>query len=101
MARSVRFHPLARTDLFDLYRYIEEQSGPVRTGAYLDRIEGLCTSLADFPERTVPRDELSSGLRTVALERRVVIALTMAETTFTILRVLYAGRDPSARDLPL
>lgn len=99
--RSVRFHPLARTDLFNLYRYIEGQSGPERAGAYLDRIDRLCASWADLPERAVPRDDLVPGLRTVALERRVLVALTVADTTVTILRVLYAGRDLSAQDVPL
>jgi toxin ParE1/3/4 len=99
--RSVRFHPLARTDLFDLYRYIERQAGPERAGAYLDRIDRLCASLADLPERAVPRDDLVPGLRTVALERRVLVALTVTDTAVTILRVLYAGRDLSAQDVPL
>ena len=101
MAYSVRFHPLARSDLFDLYHYIEGHSGPERAGIYLARIERLCTSLIDFPERTVPRDDLLPGLRTVALERRVVVALTVTDTVVTILRVLYAGRDLSAGDVPL
>ena len=101
MVRSVRFHPLARTDLFDLYPYIERQSGPERAGAYLDRLEQLCTSLADLPERTVPRDDLLPGLRTIALERRVVVALTVTDTAVMILRVLYVGRDLSAEDVPL
>ncbi|MCJ2088729.1 type II toxin-antitoxin system RelE/ParE family toxin [Methylobacterium sp. E-005] len=99
--RSVRFHPLARTDLFNLYRYIERQSGPERAGAYLDRIDQLCASLADLPERTMPRDDLVPGLRTIALERRVLVALTVSDTAVVILRVLYAGRDLSAQDVPL
>jgi plasmid stabilization system protein ParE len=71
----------------------------VRARAYLDRIQRLCTSLADFPEWTVPRDDLLPGLRTVALDRRVLIALTVTEPDVTILRVLYAGRDLSAQDV--
>ena len=101
MAYSVRFHPLARSDLFALYRYIDGQSGPERAGAYLARIERLCADLSEFPERAVPRNDLLPGLRTVALERRVVVALTVTDTVVTILRVLYAGRDLSARDIPL
>lgn len=100
MTRRVRFHPLARTDLFDLYGYIESQAGPERAGAYLDRIERLCASLAEFPERTVPRDDLVPGLRTVALERRVLLALTVTDEAVTILRVLYAGREFRPEDLP-
>ncbi|MCJ2065607.1 type II toxin-antitoxin system RelE/ParE family toxin [Methylobacterium sp. J-088] len=101
MVRSVFFHPLARADLFSLYDFIEQQSGPERAGAYLDRIRRLCMSLADLPERTVPRDDLVPGLRTVALERRLLVALTVTDTVVTILRVLYAGCDLSAQDVPL
>ena len=61
----------------------------------------LCTSLADFPERSLPRDDLLPGLRTVSLERPVLIALTVTGTDVTILRVLYAGRVLSARDVPV
>jgi len=31
--------PLAEADLFGLYRYIAERSGPAAAGAYIDRIE--------------------------------------------------------------
>ena len=47
------------------------------------------------------RDDLLPGLRTVALERRLLIALTVTDTVVTILRVLYAGRDLSTQDVPL
>lgn len=47
----------------------------------------------------MPRDDLLPGLRTVALERRVLIALTVTELDVTILRVLYAGRDLSVQDV--
>lgn len=100
MARSVQFHPLARTDLLEIYAYIESRSGPERAGDYIDRVEQLCRSLAVFPNRTRPRDDLMPGLRTVALERRVLVALTVTDMAVTILRVLYAGRDLTADDIP-
>lgn len=100
MARKVQFHPLARTDLYDLFSYIEEQAGPERAGGYIERLERLCASLADYPERTLPRDDLMPGLRTVAMERRVLIALTVTAEDVTILRVLYAGRELLVEELP-
>lgn len=100
MAHSVYFHPLARTDLLAIYAYIESQSGPERAGNYIDRVEQLCRSLAAFPNRTRPRDDIRPGLRTVALERRVLVALTVTDMAVTILRVLYAGRDLTIEDLP-
>lgn len=100
MALRVAFHPLARTDLFDLYSYIEDRSGARRAGGYLDRIEALCGSLGDLPDRGVARDDLGAGLRTIALERRVLIVYRLGADQVEILRVLYAGRDYDTEDLP-
>lgn len=100
MTHRVRVHPAARTDLFDLYRYIEAQSGPERAGGYVSRIEAVCQGLAEFPERGAPRDDIAPGIRTTVMERRVVIAFRVEDDTVTILRVLYAGRDFTPEDVP-
>lgn len=100
MARSVHFHPLARSDLLDIYTYIESRSGPEPAGTYIDRVEQLCRSLAVFPNCTRPRNDLMPGLRTMTLERRVLVVLTVTEMAVTILRVLYAGRDLTTEDIP-
>lgn len=71
MTREIVFHRLARADLFDIYDYIERQSGPVRAGDDLRRIEEACNGLKDFPEKGTPRDDIASGVRTWAIERRV------------------------------
>ncbi|WP_409564901.1 type II toxin-antitoxin system RelE/ParE family toxin [Methylobacterium sp. J-026] len=52
MARSVHFHPLARTDLLDIYAYIESRSGPERAGDFIDRVERLCRNLAVSKPKT-------------------------------------------------
>lgn len=49
MAHKVIFRPAAEADLFALYRYIAEQSGAVRAGDYVARIEEACMALATFP----------------------------------------------------
>lgn len=97
---SVRFHPLARTDLFDLYAFIEARSGPRRAGDYLARIERVCSGLAAFPERGTPRPDLAPDVRTIAMERRVLIVFRVRPEEVLILRVLYAGRDFDAADIP-
>ena len=96
MTRPVVFSPEAQDDLRQISLYIAEQSGVVRATAYLDRIEGWCLGLGDFPERGAQRDDLWPGLRTVGFERRVTIALTVAAGAVTILRILYGGRDLEA-----
>lgn len=100
MATKVTFHPLARSDLFALYSFIEERSGVSRAGGYLERIEALCGSLGEFPDRGLARDDLGAGIRTIALERRVLTVYRLAADQVVILRVLYAGRDYSAEDVP-
>ena len=100
MAHRLIYNTLARADLLNLYRYIEERNGPVIAGGYLDRIEALCASLNTMPKRGVDRSALGRGLRTVALERRVQVVYRVNPETVEILRVLYAGRDFNLDDLP-
>ena len=100
MAHRLSYNTLARSDLFNLYSYIEERNGSAIAGSYLARIEGLCASLETMPARGVDRSALGRGLRTVALERRVQVVYRMTTDTVEILRVLYAGRDFGPDDLP-
>ena len=100
VAHKVTVHPFARADLFDLYSYIETQSGRSRAGDYVDRIEALCATLADFPKRGIARDDLGGDIRTIAMERRILIVYQPTADQVTVLRVLYAGRDFGADDLP-
>ena len=100
MAHKLSYNTLARTDLLNLYQYIEERNGPAIAGRYLDRIEKLCASLDTMPERGVDRSALGRGLRTVAMERRVQVIYRVDPDTVEVLRVLYAGRDFDPDDLP-
>lgn len=100
MALRVEFHPLAEADLFDLYDYIERRSGPVIAGGYIDRIEALCGRLATLPERGAPRSDLGAGVRTLSMERRVLVIYRPGAQSVVILRVLYGGRDFSSDDVP-
>lgn len=100
MAPRVSFHRIARSDLFGIYDYIEKQGGAARAGRYIDRIESDCRALTTFPEKGKPRDDIAPGLRTRSLERRVLIAYRTDGRNVEILRVLYAGRDFGAGDIP-
>lgn len=100
MAYRVSIHPAARTDLFDLDDHITAQSGTARAAEFIGRIERACRDLADFPERGVRRDDIAPGVRTIALERRVLIAFRVEDDAVVILRMLYAGRSFSAEQIP-
>lgn len=89
MALKVFFRPQAEADISALYHYIAETSGPVVAGNYIDRIEVACLSLATFPNR----GDVTSGLCTITLERRLTIAYRVLKTRVEIVTIAYAGRD--------
>jgi toxin ParE1/3/4 len=60
---------------------------------YVERLQAYCVGLGDFPERGRRRDDLRPGLRTIGVERRVLIAFHVMGGLVTIDRVLYGGRD--------
>jgi len=93
MTYKIAFRPLAENDLVALHQYIAENSNLDRAGAYIDRIEHACMSLADFPFRGTLRDDLHPGLRIIGFERRASIAFVVENETVRILRIFYGGRD--------
>lgn len=97
---QIAFHRIARADLLGIYAYIEEHGSATRAGRYIDRIEAVCRHLTTFPGKGVPRDDITLGLRTWAMERRVLIVYRTAGNSLEILRILYAGRDFRADDVP-
>jgi len=90
---DVTFRPLAEADLFDLYRYIAHEAGRDVAGAYIDRIEAACLSLATFPERGRRRDDIGPGLRTIGFQRRAMIVFQVMVPEVVIIRVFYGGQD--------
>jgi toxin ParE1/3/4 len=93
VAHKVVFRPAAEADLFALYRYIAGESGTVRAGNYVSRIEAACMALATFPRRGTRRSDIAPGLRTIGFERRVTIAFRVLDDVVEIVAVAYAGRD--------
>jgi toxin ParE1/3/4 len=92
-AYRVRFLPLARQHLTEIYDFIAERSSPETAFGYITRIETFCRSLKDFPERGSPRDEIRPGLHVVAFERRVTVAFTAIAEDVRIIAILYGGRQ--------
>lgn len=88
----VRFTPLARRQLEELYNYIATEADPETAFGYVERIERFCAGFEAFPERGTLRDDIQPGLRLVGFERRVTVAFTVAGDEVRILSVLYAGR---------
>ena len=93
MAFEVSFRPEAEADLFDIYTYIADNVGLRIAGNYVTRIEAACMSLATFPERGAPRDDLAPGVRVLIFERRATIAYRVEGDRVRIARIFDAGRD--------
>ncbi|MGM4982076.1 MULTISPECIES: type II toxin-antitoxin system RelE/ParE family toxin [Rhizobium] len=92
MVYKIVFRPAARADLKALYSYIAKQADHRVAGAYIDRMEASCRSLAIFPERGTVRDDLFPGVRVIGFEHRASIAFIVEADTVRILRVLYGGQ---------
>ena len=92
-ALQVVFSEEAEADLFELFDYIAANASENMAGRFIDRIEALCMSLSDFPERGTPRDDIAPGIRTRSFEGRAMIVYRVEGERVRIWRVIYAGRD--------
>jgi toxin ParE1/3/4 len=85
MALSVRFHPAARAQLFDLYEYIAAETGRDRAGGFIDRIKASCLSLGTFPEMGRKAEDLGPDLRLHPFERRAMIVYRVTPEAVEVL----------------
>jgi toxin ParE1/3/4 len=89
----VSFAPEAEAQLASIYRYIAGEASPEVARTFTDQIVSKCESLALFPHRGAPHDDVRPGLRTVPFRRRVTIAYSVQSDRVTILGLFYAGQD--------
>lgn len=94
MAHKVRYRPRARLDLKEIYDWVAERADPATADAYVQRLQGACARLSEFPARGSPRDELEPGLRSIPLSGRATALYRIEGRTVRIVRILGAGRDP-------
>ncbi len=93
MSHAVRLSPLAIEDLIGLHRWIAGRADRATADAYLDRVETRIAALAIFPDRGTPRDDLAPRLRTLAFERRLIIAYRVKDAHVDVLRILGTARE--------
>lgn len=96
MAIGVVFRASARNDIRSLTLRIATDSGVDRAEGFVSRIEARCVALSEFPLAGRLRADFSHGVRTIAFERRILIAYVVSENAVEIVRVLYGGRDVEA-----
>jgi toxin ParE1/3/4 len=91
---EIVYRPAAVADLKEIARYVLQRSGSRSVAEnYLRRIRQRCRDVGLFPEGGTPRDDLAPGLRTVAFERRAVIAYVVEGDKVVITNVIFGGRD--------
>ena len=92
MRRKVTFRASAERDLDAIFRFIALDS-PRHAIDFTRRIRDHCVSLGEFPERGIRRYDLADGMRTISLERRVLIAYRVLPDRVQIVQICYGGRD--------
>lgn len=97
MTHKVVFRPAAEADLIAIYDYIAGQGSPQTALKFIDSIETACMSLAHFPERGAPRDDIVTGLRILVVERRVTVAYRIKRREVEIITIAYGGRASKLR----
>ena len=86
--------PEAEIDLDEIWWYIAQDS-PNQADRFLERIQEVCLSLADFPNMGGCRDELKAGLRSHPVGNYLVFYFPL-ENGVDIVRVLHGSRNIDA-----
>ena len=89
----IAYSERAVAQLEALYKYIADNSGPLRAQGFVGSIVKFCENFSTFPHRGTQRDDIRPGLRTIGFRRRVTIAFTINDESVTILGVFYGGQD--------
>lgn len=95
--RKIAFSQFARDDLYDIYRYVRQQSGSGKIAkTYLARIEDRCRRIGDAPYGGVARHDLGDDIRMTVFERRIVILYRVEDDTVWITSIFSGSRDYEA-----
>jgi toxin ParE1/3/4 len=93
MCRVV-LRPSADADLEAIYWFLIETTGSDHGAiAIVRRLRQHCERLNELPTRGRPRDDIREGLRTLAFERRAVIAYFVESGAVIVTRIFYRGQD--------
>lgn len=99
MAFRVIYSREAQSHLIAIDRYIAREASPRIAHRFVDGLVARCDSLAEFPFRGSPRDDIRPGMRTMVFRRRATIIYSIENETVIIIGVLYAGRDITSLSL--
>ena len=92
MRPEIRFHPLAEEDLDAIDDFVALRS-PSGARHLVERVENAVERLSRFPDSGKRRDDLAPRVRTLAIDRTLLLAYRIEHDHIVILRIFYAGRD--------
>jgi plasmid stabilization system protein ParE len=75
----VSLSPEAEAHLESIYLYIAADASPEIARRYTEAIARKCASLATFPGRGTPRDDLGNGVRTLTFRRRATSSIRSSQ----------------------
>ena len=93
--RQLEWAPKARRDLLDIWHYFADTASPDVADKLLRNIERASVRLSDHPMSGRPREEISTGLRSLLVHPYVIVYRVM-DSTVDISRVLHERRDVAA-----
>ncbi|TNE39405.1 MAG: type II toxin-antitoxin system RelE/ParE family toxin [Sphingomonadales bacterium] len=93
MSYRIIVTPEARDQLDAIYDYIAYAATPGIARQFTDGIIDRLAVLTDYPQTGSPRDDIRSGLRTLAYRRRVTVAFMVEEVTVVVIGFYYGGQD--------
>lgn len=93
----VVFLPHAEGRLAEIEAYIAEHSSGAVAERFVAALVDRALKLDAFPFRGTPRDDLQTGLRTIAHRRTVTIAYVVDGDWVEVTDFLYRGKDLAAR----
>ena len=95
MTFQIRYHPLAKSDLKRIARYVSDYAGTEIGASKAGEIAEAIDTLAERPYRGTRRDELAPGLRLLPASKKGNVIFSIDETsrTVTIIAITYAGQD--------
>lgn len=88
------FRPEADADLADIHDHIAADS-PARARKFVALLRQRCAPLRQFPEMGRARDDLRPGLRSLAVDRYVVIYRLPGDVV-EIVAIVHGSRDVAA-----
>ncbi|MGB0632166.1 MAG: type II toxin-antitoxin system RelE/ParE family toxin [Alphaproteobacteria bacterium] len=96
---TVRFRPLAASDLERIWHYTLERSGADQAVTYTNRIADTCHNLANGNLPGVDISDIRAGYRKQVSGRHVIYFRAVADQseTIAVIRILHHSMDATTR----